>query len=99
GVGVDVEIKNYPSNLLYATYGGGGMLATGKYDTAFVDWYNGIDPDDSMQWECGYVPPAGQNFSAWCDRAYDEAEATALTAYDRAVRKRAYAAAQMRLAL
>jgi len=96
-VGADVEIKNYPSNLLYATYGGGGMLATGKFDTAFVDWYNGIDPDDSIQWECGYVPPNGQNFARWCDRRYDAAEAAALTTYDQEARKRAYAAAQVRL--
>ena len=98
-VGIDVEVKNYPSNLLYATFGGGGILATGKFDTAFVDWYNGIDPDDSIQWECAYIPPAGQNFGAWCDRAYDAAEAVALTSYDRAARKRAYDAAQMRMAL
>lgn len=97
-VGADVEIKNYPSNLLYATYGGGGMLAVGKYDTAFVDWYNGIDPDDSIQWECGYAPPAGQNFAHWCDRRYDAAETVALTTYDEAGRKKAYAAAQLRLA-
>lgn len=96
--GIDVEIKNYPSNLLYATYGGGGILAAGKYDTAFVDWYNGVDPDDSIQWECAYVPPAGQNFARWCDRAYDAAEAVALTTYDQAARKRAYAVAQVRLA-
>jgi peptide/nickel transport system substrate-binding protein len=97
-VGVDVEIKNYPSNLLYATFGGGGILAVGKYDAAFVDWYNGIDPDDSVQWECHYVPPAGQNFARWCDSQYDAAEAIALTTYDRAARKRAYGDAQLRLA-
>ena len=96
--GIDVEIKNYPSNLLYATYGGGGILSTGKYDTAFVDWYNGIDPDDSIQWECGYIPPSGQNFARWCDKAYDAAEQDALTSYERAARKAAYARAQMRLA-
>jgi len=97
-IGIDVEVKNYPSNLLYATYGGGGILATRKYDTAFVDWYNGIDPDDSIEWECAYVPPAGQNFSAWCDPQYDAAERVALAAYDQGVRKRAYAVAQERLA-
>lgn len=97
-VGVEVEVENYPSNLLYATYGGGGMLATGKFDAAFIDWYNGIDPDDSVQWGCGYVPPAGQNFAAWCDPAYDAAEKVALASYDTAVRKRAYGLAQMEMA-
>lgn len=97
-IGVDVEVKNYPSNLLYATYGGGGILSTAKFDTAFVDWYNGIDPDDSISWTCAYMPPAGLNFAGWCDRAYDAAEATALSSYDPAVRKQAYARAQERLA-
>jgi peptide/nickel transport system substrate-binding protein len=97
-VGVDVVVDNYPSNLLFATFGGGGILATGKFDTAFVDWYNGIDPDDSIQWECAYFPPAGQNFSHWCDPAFDAAESLALSTYDRAARKRDYALAQQRMA-
>ncbi len=97
-IGVEVEVKNYPINLLYATYGAGGIMATGKFDTAFVDWYNGIDPDDSVQWGCGFVPPQGENFTRWCDPQYDAAERTAMTAYDRATRRAAYGRAQERLA-
>jgi peptide/nickel transport system substrate-binding protein len=97
-LGVDVEVKNYSSNLLYATYGAGGMLAVGNFDAAFIDWYNGIDPDDSIQWECAYRPPAGQNFGHWCDPRYDAAERVALAAYDLATRKSAYAQAQMQMA-
>jgi peptide/nickel transport system substrate-binding protein len=97
-IGVEVVVNNYPSDLLYATFGGGGILASGKFDTAFMDWYNGIDPDDSTQWECADIPPAGQNFAHWCDPSYDAAEATALSTYDVAARKRAYAAAQQEMA-
>jgi peptide/nickel transport system substrate-binding protein len=98
-IGVDIEVKNYPTDLLYATFGSGGIMATRKYDLAFVDWYNGIDPDDSIQWECTAIPPAGQNFSAWCDPRFDAAENTALTTYDERARKAAYARAQERLAV
>lgn len=97
-IGVAVETHNYPSDLLYATYAGGGILTNGKFDTAFIDWYNGIDPDDSIQWECAYLPPAGQNFAHWCDPAFDAAETRALGSYDQAVRKRAYDDAQREMA-
>lgn len=98
-IGIDIEVKNYPTDLLYATYGAGGMMATRRYDLAFVDWYNGIDPDDSIEWECAAIPPAGQNFSAWCDPRFDAAENVALTTYDERDRKAAYARAQERLAI
>jgi len=98
-VGIDVGIDNYPSDLMYATFGGGGILSTGKFDAAFIDWYNGIDPDDSIQWQCAYVPPAGQNYAGWCDPQYDAAERIALLSYDPAVRKAAYARAQERMAI
>jgi len=99
GIGIEIEAKNYPTDLLYAVYGAGGIMATRRYDLAFVDWYNGIDPDDSIQWECSAIPPAGQNFSAWCDPKFDAAENEALTAYDLRTRKAAYARAQERLAI
>lgn len=97
-VGIDVEVKNYPTNLLYATYGAGGIMATGNYDVAYDDWYNGVDPDDSVQWECDQIPPNGENFSAWCDRSYDAAEADAMRTYDQDRRRAAYFRAQERLA-
>lgn len=97
-IGVEIDVKNYPPDLLYSTYGAGGILSTAKYDLAFVDWYNGIDPDDSVQWLCGYAPPVGQNFTDWCDPAYDAAERIALSTPDERARKAAYATAQRLLA-
>jgi len=97
-IGVEVEVKNYPTDLLYATYGAGGIISSGKYDVAFVDWYNGIDPDDSIQWMCGYQPPNGQNYARWCDPRFDAAERAALATSDETQRKAAYARAQERLA-
>lgn len=97
-VGVDAQIKLYPTSLFFASYGTGGIVQTSKFDVAFYSWLNGTDPDDSTQFMCDQFPPAGQNVSRSCDRALDAAERIALTSNDRATRARAYRAVQLRLA-
>jgi ABC-type transport system substrate-binding protein len=47
---------------------------------------------------CDQWPPHGQNDTRFCDPQVDAAERTALTSYDPAVRKRAYATIQRILA-
>ena len=89
-VGVDVSVRTYSTPLMFATYGGGGILQTGKFDVAFYAWYSGIDPDDSTLFTCDQFPPAGQNVYHFCDPTLDAAERTALTSYDPATRRRAY---------
>ena len=37
----------------------GGILNGGKFDLAMYAWVSGSDPDDSSQWTCDAVPPAG----------------------------------------
>ncbi len=96
-VGVDLTIKNYVSSLFFSAYNAGGILQTGKFDVAFFSWVNGADPDDSTQFMCDQMPPAGQNIYHFCDETLDAAEHVALNSYDIAVRKRAYAAIQYRL--
>ena len=92
--GVDVAIKNFSSSQLYATLGAGGIEQSGKFDVAFENWANGIDPDDSILFRCDMAPPAGWNIYHFCNREYDAAEAIAISSYDRAVRKAAYAREQ-----
>jgi peptide/nickel transport system substrate-binding protein len=89
-IGVDVQIKYYQSALYFATAGAGGIIQNGKYDIAFFNWINGVDPDDSTQYMCDQFPPAGQNTNYWCNREVDRAEAVALSSNDRATRKKAY---------
>jgi peptide/nickel transport system substrate-binding protein len=96
-VGVDLTIKNYVSSLFFSAYNAGGILQTGKFDVALYSWVNGEDPDDSTQFMCDQMPPAGQNIYHFCDETLDAAEHVALNSYDIAVRKRAYAAIQYRL--
>lgn len=92
--GVDVTIKNFPSGQLYATKSAGGIEQSGKFDVIFENWANGADPDDSILIECSMAPPAGWNVYHFCNRALDAAEETAVTNYDPAVRRAAYARVQ-----
>ncbi|HEV2909026.1 MAG TPA: peptide ABC transporter substrate-binding protein [Candidatus Eremiobacteraceae bacterium] len=89
-VGVDVPIKNYLSPQLFASYGAGGILQTGKFDVGNYSWINGVDPDNSTLWMCNQFPPAGQNVYHLCDKQLDDAENIALTKYDIPTRKKAY---------
>jgi peptide/nickel transport system substrate-binding protein len=90
-IGVKADVKNVYSGLLFASYGAGGVLQTGKYDTAFYSWINGVDPDDSVNFMCDQTPDkGGQNNNYFCDTRLDAAENVALTEYDQAKRKAAY---------
>jgi peptide/nickel transport system substrate-binding protein len=100
-VGVDAQVKTYVTSLFFASYGGGGIVQTGKFDVADFTWVNGTDPDDSVLWTCDQIPrpgQAGQNVYHFCDPALDRAERVALTNYDQPVRKKAYDTIQRILA-
>ena len=83
---------------LYAPAGEGGVLQNGHFDIVVDGWYSGIDPDDSAQFMCKNVPPGGYNYSRYCSPEMDAAENMALTHYDQATRKAAYAKTQALLA-
>ena len=89
-LGVDVQIKTYDYATLYAAAESGGILNGGKFDLAVYSWVSGADPDDSSQWSCTAIPPAGNNVSRYCSPEMDAAQRLALSTFDRAVRARAY---------
>lgn len=97
-VGIEATVKNYPSDLFFASYADGGIIYRGKYDAALFSWAAGVDPDDSSEYMCDEIPPVGQNDLYWCDDRLDAAERGALSTYDRSVRKRYYAITQEELA-
>ncbi len=97
-VGIDAQIKLYPTSLFFAAAGAGGIVQNSKFDVAFFDWLNGTDPDDSTQFMCDQFPPAGQNVYRYCNPELDAAERAALASNDRAVRVRAYRTVQTQLA-
>jgi peptide/nickel transport system substrate-binding protein len=96
-VGIDVEVKYFPGNILFAPAGEGGILQLGRFDLSLAGWFAGIDPDDSSQYMCKNVPPGGYNYDRYCSTAMDAAEQMALTHYDEATRKKAYARTQQLL--
>jgi peptide/nickel transport system substrate-binding protein len=96
--GIDVQLKSYTTALLYGPQATGGILASGKYQAGLQTWYAGVDPDDSSQLVCDQRPPAGYNWSRYCNPAMDAAQRAALTNYDEPTRKRAYATIQQLLA-
>jgi peptide/nickel transport system substrate-binding protein len=97
-IGIDVEVKYYPSEMVYATAGLGGILQTGKFDIAPYPWYAGIDPDDSSQFLCAMRPPNGYNTSRYCNPDIEAAQRLALSDYAPAARKIAYSRIERLLA-
>jgi ABC-type transport system substrate-binding protein len=97
-IGIEGQIKLFPGAQLYAPAGEGGILQNGHFDLVIDGWYSGIDPDDSAQYMCKNVPPRGYNYSRYCSPEMDAAETMALTRYDQATRKAAYAQTQTDLA-
>ncbi|MHB8433854.1 MAG: peptide ABC transporter substrate-binding protein [Candidatus Tyrphobacter sp.] len=95
--GIEVQVKDFPGDVLFAPAGEGGILQLGHFDLSLAGWFSGIDPDDSSQYMCKNVPPGGYNYSRYCSAAMDAAENDALTHFDRATRKAAYARTQQLL--
>ena len=98
GIGIDAQVKNYPGNMFFATYGQGGILTGGKFDLAIYGWVAGLDPDDHSLYRCDERPPAGVNYSRYCSAAMDAAQAAALASYEEARRKQAYITIQQLIA-
>ncbi len=96
--GIQVDIKYYPGDLLFAPAGMGGILQLGKFDLSLAGWYAGIDPDDSSQFMCQNFPPGGYNYPRYCNPDMQAAQNAALTHYDRASRTAAYYKIQQLLA-
>lgn len=89
-IGVKVEVKTYPGDLLYAPAGAGGIVNGGDFDLALWPWYAGIDPDNSSQFSCANIPPNGYNEARYCNPQMEALQNRALTQYDRAARAQAY---------
>lgn len=89
-LGIEVGVKMYPTSLLFAAKGSGGIVNNGKFDVLWTGWIGGVDPDDDTLWACDQIPPAGYNLSQYCDPRIDAQERIALTSYDEDVRRAAY---------
>ncbi|HYW53914.1 MAG TPA: peptide ABC transporter substrate-binding protein [Dongiaceae bacterium] len=86
-VGVQLEIKNYPTSTLFAQT---GPIYTGKYDTEFTIETQGPDPDNEGLWSGKMIPPHGANASWLNDPVLTQVSHDANLTFDRAKRKALY---------
>jgi ABC-type transport system substrate-binding protein len=93
-LGIELQLKSYDYATLYAAAESGGILNGGKFDLSMYSWISGADPDDSSQWTCNAIPPAGNNIARYCSPQMDALQRVATTNFDRAVRMRTYAQIQ-----
>lgn len=97
--GVRATIKQYPSGMFYAPAGEGGVLSAGRFSLAYDAWWVlGSDPDDSWNVGCAEMPPAGLNYSRWCDAAADASVRGALATVDARRRRADYGVVQNAIA-
>ncbi len=89
-VGIDVQLKSYTYQILYAAAETGGILNGGKFDLALYSWVSGGDPDNSSQWTCSAIPPNGNDITRYCSRAMDALQRDALSTFDRTKRTADY---------
>ncbi len=83
-IGVEMTIKRYDSALMFAPLASGGILYGGKFDV--IAYGTGVAyPDQlSIAYGCDSVPPKGQNFPHYCNRALQPAFDDFLRQYDTA---------------
>ena len=93
-LGIGVDYVRYSTNQLFASYGGGGIVATGKYDLTSYAWSLPPDPDVSNLVACSRIPPKGQNYLHYCNPKVDAALQDALVTYDRSRRRADYITVQ-----
>jgi peptide/nickel transport system substrate-binding protein len=96
-VGIDVNIHNYPANLVFATYAQNGLLTRGHYDLALVTMDLDPDPENSINFAPDQLPPIGQNRSFFVDRDIGVWEQAGRTHYDLVVRRKYYWLTQQRI--
>ena len=86
-IGVQLEIKNYPTNLLFSRE---GPVYTGHFDSEFTIATNAPDPDNEGLWSGKFIPPHGANTSWLNDPVLTRDSHEALLTFDLAKRKAYY---------
>ena len=91
---MNVTIHSYAPGTFWGPKSDGGILEGGRFDLALTSWSPALDPDRSYLFGCAALPPAGGNAGAYCDPAYDAAEAAGELTYDERLRRADYRRAQ-----
>ncbi len=98
-LGADVQVQDFSSAQLFASYEAGGVLARGRYEAALWSWITPPDPDGEYAILHSSAAPApglasGENYSRCHDAAVDQSLAQGRSTLDRAERGAAYRAFQ-----
>jgi peptide/nickel transport system substrate-binding protein len=83
--GVDLDVRLYPPNLLFAPPASGGIVYGNTWDVIATAWVNDAI-GDPVFFSCDAFPPAGRNIMRWCDPRAKAAMAALYTHYDQARR-------------
>jgi ABC-type transport system substrate-binding protein len=84
GIGIQLEIKNYQTSLLFAQ---NGPVYSGKFDSEFTIDTEAPDPDNEGLWSGNAIPPRGANTSRLNDPILTQTSHEANLTFDRAKRK------------
>ncbi|GAC1316423.1 MAG: hypothetical protein NVSMB21_26300 [Vulcanimicrobiaceae bacterium] len=96
--GVELNVRRYPSALLFAPLDSGGVVLGGKWDAIFFNWGMDAIGDLSILYGCDAIPPKGQNDARYCDRAASAAMEKFTLEYDERKRQRYAALVQRAIA-
>jgi peptide/nickel transport system substrate-binding protein len=86
-VGIEMTIKGYPYNVIFAH---DGPIETMKYDFADYSYTLPFDPNNFIYLGCGQRPPAGENVTGYCDPEVDAGEQAGLSTDDPKARAAIY---------
>ncbi|HUA08031.1 MAG TPA: peptide ABC transporter substrate-binding protein [Candidatus Acidoferrales bacterium] len=85
-IGVGIEVRQFPVQMLFAPYGDGGIVYGGKWDVVLFNWVDDPIGDLSELFACDQIPPQGQNDVRWCNPKADAAMRAVFSDYDQAGR-------------
>lgn len=95
-IGIEVEIDNVESTVLFASYDDGGMMATGNYDMLLtLDGLRTPDPSEFLsRFTTASIPsadnPSGFSYTRWSNADYDDALSAAATTLDQSTAAASY---------
>ncbi|MEJ7757317.1 MAG: peptide ABC transporter substrate-binding protein [Nocardioidaceae bacterium] len=94
-VGIEMDIENAPSNIIFGGFQDGGLLATGNYDTMMSRDGNYVDPAEWMaSFTCDSIPseqqPVGETYGHYCNPEFDALAQQAASTLDQQERAELY---------
>jgi peptide/nickel transport system substrate-binding protein len=85
-IGVALEVRHYPSQMLFAPYPDHGIIQNGKFDIVMFNWVDDPIGDFTPPLGCAEIPPNGQNDVHWCNPTANAAMLKVFSDYDQSAR-------------